>query len=262
MWRSLDPAYPTNLAIVLWVGLAWWLWGSSSGLAIFFAWALTRELDPDRPLSALLAALLATLWGGYSSGLFLLLLGMRFVSRTPGVPARPLDSLLLLGLAWTRPNVAWIAAAAFFLDAALEKPLRRHLIFGALALVPMAQSSALTGAGLCRELSWGLLLCLSFLSLCLNGEAPATGGDENGRSLDYSRVLSSQLLAVLSALLSVWCWQAVGVYAWWSLWSGLFAVVFWRAASWIWSHRPGTPMGPQTITGPGEFDSEPAYRPA
>lgn len=247
MWRSLDPGYPSNLAIVLWVALAWGFWGSSSGLSIFFAWALTRELDPDRPPAALLAALLATLWGGYSSGLFLLLLAMRFVSRTPGLPARWLDSLLLLGLAWTRPNSAWIAVAAFFLDAVLEKPLRRHLVFGALALVPMAQSQALAGAGPCRELIWGLLLCLSFLSLCLNGEAPGTGGDADGRALDSSRVLSGQLLAVMSALLSLWCWQAVGVYAWWSLWSGLFAVVFWRAGNWIW--RWAASLGPPPPAG-------------
>lgn len=237
MWRSLDPGYPTNVAIVLWVAAAWWLAGSAAGLAIFFAWAIARELDPDRPLAALLAALLASLWGGYSGGLFLLLLGMRFVSRTPGLPARWLDSVLLLGLAWTRPNAAWIAAGAFFLDAVLERPLRRHLAFGAVALVSMAHSTGFSEAGPSPQLSWGLLLCLSFLSVCLSG-VPDSLGDEGGQRLDPARLLSAQLLALLCALLSVWCWQATGVYAWWSLWSGLFAVVFWRGLSWLWLHRP------------------------
>lgn len=243
MWRSLDPGYPTNVAIMLWVALAWGLWGGEAGLSVFFAWAVTRELDPDYPPSALLAALLATVWGGYSSGLFLLLLGMRFVNRTPGKPARWLDSLLLLALAWLRPNAAWIAAAAFFLDAILLQPQRRHLVFGALALVSMARADILIGCGMSPQLNWGLLLCLSYLSVCLTG-ACESRGDEDQARLDGSRVLSAQLLAILCALLSVWCWQAQGVFAWWPLWSGLFATVFWRALSWPHRRSPVRPSAP------------------
>ena len=221
------------------MGAAWLAWGSAAGLSVFFAWAITRELDPDHPGAALLAASLAAVWGGYSSGLFLLLLGMRVVNRTPGVPARLLDSLLLLGLAWSRPNAAWIAAAAFLLDAWLEQGLKRHYVFASLALLCMAQSDNLSGAGISPQLSWGLLLCLSFLSLCSTVEPLRSRGDACDAPLDGGRVLAAQFLAVLAALLSVWCWQALGVYAWWSLWSGLFAVVFWRAGSWIW--RAGAP---------------------
>lgn len=257
MWRSLDPGYPTNLAMVLWVALAWWLWGGAAGLSIFFAWALTRELDPDRPLAALLAALLATLWGGYSSGLFLLLLGMRFVNRTPGVPARWLDSLVLLGLAWSRPNAAWIAAAAFFLDAVLDKPLRRHLVFGSLALGSLAQSDCLSAAGPSPQLSSGLLLGASFLLVCL-AKPPTSGGDEDGRRLNPSRVLAAQLLAMLGALASAWCWQEMGVFAWWSLWSGLFAVVFWRTLSGLWPHRSLFGGAGRAANVPGEFGSDSA----
>lgn len=237
MWRSLDPTYPSNVAIVAWSLAAWGLWGWAAGLSIFFAWALTREIDPDHPGSALFAAALATCWGGYSSGLFLLLLGLRMVNRTPGLPARWLDSLLVLGLAWTRPNAAWIAAAAFLLDATLDQPLRRQLVFGALALVSMAHSDSFRGAGYSPEMGWGLLLCLSFLSLGQSNEHPLSRGDANQAPLVASRLLAAQLLAILAALLSVWCWQRMGVYCWWPVWSALFATVLWRGASSLWNWR-------------------------
>ena len=237
MWRSLDPTYPSNLAILAWSLVAWGVWGWAAGLSIFLAWALTRELDPDHPGSALLAAGLATCWGGYSSGLFLLLLGMRLVSRTPGLPARWLDSLLVIGLAWTRPNAAWIAAAAFFLDATLDKPLRRHLVFGLLALVSMGHSDSLLGAAYAPETGWGLLLCLSFLSLGMSTGPLQSLGDASGAPLSAGRVLAAQLLAVLAALLSVWFWQRMGVYSWWPLWSALFATILWRGASFLWNWR-------------------------
>ncbi|MFN8608125.1 MAG: hypothetical protein U0931_11380 [Vulcanimicrobiota bacterium] len=232
LWRGLDPAYPTNVAIVLGSAACWVLWGASLGLSVFLAWALTRELDPDHPASAVLAAGLAGL-GGYSSGLFVLLLALRLVNRSPGTPARLLDSLLVLGLAWARPQAAWLVAAAFLLDASLERPLKRHFVFAALALVLMAQGSDFSGH-LSVQLSWGLILCLSFLSLCIETGPMESVGDANGRRLLGSRVLAAQLLAVLCALLTTWWWQAAGVYCWWSLWSGLFAVVCWRAGSWIW----------------------------
>lgn len=237
IWRSLDPSYPSNVAIVVWSLAGWGLWGWAAGLSIFFAWALARELDPDHPGSALFSAALATCWGGYSSGLFLLLLGLRLVSRTPGLPARWLDSLLVLGLAFSRPNAAWIAAAAFFLDGTLDKPLRRHLLFGVLALACVDSRDSFSGAAFSPETGWGLLLCLSFLSLGLSEERPQALGDASGEPLGAGRVLAAQLLAIGAALLSVFCWQRIGVYAWWPLWSALFATVLWRGASFLWNWR-------------------------
>ncbi len=73
-----------------------------------------------------------------------------------------------------------------------------------------------------------MLLCLRFLSLCLGVDPLHSRGDAGAARLDAGRVLAAQFLAVLCALLSVWCWLAPGIYAW----SRLFAVVFWRAGSW------------------------------
>lgn len=118
--RPIDPSYPTNRAIaaltmaVIVGGIVLQLivgegltqgvsWGISAGLTVFLAWALGRELDPDHDLSAFVAAglaliglllfdlpsLMALLW---------MLFFLRMVNRTTGLPARILDSLLILGL--------------------------------------------------------------------------------------------------------------------------------------------------------------------
>ena len=82
--RPVDPRFPTNRAIAALtlavivgdlirrlVGGSEWLastWAAGGiGLSVFLAWALCREIDPDRDLSAFVAAGLALvgglLWG-------------------------------------------------------------------------------------------------------------------------------------------------------------------------------------------------------
>ncbi|MGD2206818.1 MAG: hypothetical protein PVH17_08570, partial [Anaerolineae bacterium] len=161
--RPIDPNYPTNRAIAaltlvvmiggaayrLFAGAALFdsmLWGVGAGLAVFLAWALARELDPDHALSAFVAAGLMLIGLFFLEPpnllmLFWLLLVLRIVNRTTGLPARPLDSLAVLGLGgWlTLQGGNWIAglatAAAFMLDGWLPSMLGRHRLFAVLALV-------------------------------------------------------------------------------------------------------------------------------
>ena len=118
--RAIDPRYPTNLAIAVLAlvvaigGTAWRLvtglpllesalWGIGAGFVLFLTWALGRELDPDHDLSAFMGvglALIVLLFFDLPELLlvFWLLLVLRTVNRTTGLPARPLDSLAILGL--------------------------------------------------------------------------------------------------------------------------------------------------------------------
>ncbi|MCJ7725459.1 MAG: hypothetical protein MUP76_03615, partial [Acidimicrobiia bacterium] len=74
--RPIDPRYPSNRFILIvapLAGLAWRVWKLASegdwspavgralvaGMATFLAWAIARELDPDRPWTAGVAAVLA-----------------------------------------------------------------------------------------------------------------------------------------------------------------------------------------------------------
>lgn len=172
--RPLDPAWATNRAVLVLTPLAavagaLWVWlgpGTGSPLAAailaagaaFGAWALGRELDPDRQGTAFLAMALAFLEALLvpEASLLLLFTGLmlvRVVNRTVGPPASPLDDLVILGLtAWcvwatANPLVGFVAAAAFALDARLPDPAgergpARHWAVAVLALLP-----ALWGSG-------------------------------------------------------------------------------------------------------------------
>ena len=108
----------------------------------------------------------------------------------------------------------------------------------------MARSDSFLGAFYSPETGWGLLLCLSFLSLGVGEERPQSVGDEGGAPLRADRLLAAQLLAILAALLSVWCWQRVGIYCWWPLWSALFAAVLRICLSKFWASRISDDSGP------------------
>lgn len=161
--RPLDPAWPTNLAVLVLMpvaaavlavfgpgtpGLADTsrLWAAASGAGMVLGtWALARELAPDDQRAAFLAIALGipALVLVPSASLVLLFTTLalaRMVSRSVGLPARVLDGvavLLLTGwsMASTRSlGVGLVAAAAFILDAVLPGGLRRQWGFAALCL--------------------------------------------------------------------------------------------------------------------------------
>lgn len=79
------------------------IWGITAALGVFFAWALSREIDPDRPGSALLSAGLFIV-SLYFIGLpnlawvLWLLLLLRLVNRTTGLPPTKFDLAGLVAL--------------------------------------------------------------------------------------------------------------------------------------------------------------------
>jgi hypothetical protein len=158
----IDLSYPTNRAIAVLTTvvtiagailrllrgttpLESVLWGIAAGLAVFLTWALGRELDPDHDLSAFVGAglvFIALLLVDAPSLLLILWLlsVLRTVNRTVGLPAKPLDSLWVLGLsAWLTWQGYWmvglVTAVAFLLDGLLPPPLRRQLLASGLAFL-------------------------------------------------------------------------------------------------------------------------------
>ena len=163
--RPIDPAYLTNRALLiilpivalLSAGLTYIdnlgigpLSAAFSGtLTAFAAWALTRELAPDYDGAAFVA--LAFAWvANIAFGarlvmlLFVALVLARVVNRSTGLPLRLLDTLGVLGFCtWAatstqQPLILLVASLAFFLDARLEDPVRRHYLAAAACLAVFA----------------------------------------------------------------------------------------------------------------------------
>lgn len=263
----IDPSYPTNLAIAaltLVVAIAGAvfrlvsgtallesaLWGIEAGLVLFLTWALGRELDPDHDLSAFVGAglvpialllvdppaLIVVLW---------LLLVLRIVNRTVGLPAKPLDSLAVLGLgAWLTWQGYWmvglVTAVAFLLDGLLSPPLRRHLFVSGLAFVATVTLSIFhgdmameTGSTTPVVISSAVIAALFLVVISTSREVHAVGDVAVGtaaKPLTPGRVQAAQILALLTALLFAWWAGASGVVALLPLWAAMLGVSLYRLA--------------------------------
>jgi hypothetical protein len=252
--RLVDPRYPTNLVIVIlaalvtagaaacrWVAgstlLDGALWGIGAGLAIFLAWALARELDPDHDLSAFVAVALAIVALAALGlppllPLFWILLVMRVVNRTVGLPARPLDSLAVLGLGlWLTWQASWIyglmTAVALFLDGWLAPRLGRHRVLAAIVVVGTVVLAVL-GSPLPRGdwdsvlLTWLYALTAILFSMAMVTLKPARAlCDATGEPLRPARVRVAQGLALVTALLLAGLAGQEGMEALLPLWAAM-----------------------------------------
>ena len=250
--RPVDPRYPTNRLIgiatlvIIVAGTIFRLvsgdgvldslgWGFWTGLGVFLTWALARELDPDHDYSAFVAAGLmlvaALVWERPNFLiLFWLLLAMRIVNRSVGLPAKMTDSLLVLALGgWLAWSVSWLLGlsmtVAFFLDSRLHEPNRRHIVFEAAAFLIaiisafFQESVAVVGlsiflGGLC------LLSGMLFLLVVYHSRTLKTVTDVGKKPLDAKRVQASQLLLLATAVILLLVRGESGFVALLPLWAG------------------------------------------
>ena len=260
----IDPSYPTNWAIAalalvvaiagaivhLLTGAALLesvLWGIGAGFLPFLTWALGRELDPDHDLSAFVGTglvLIAFLLPDMPSLVLILwlLLVLRIVNRSVGLPAKPLDSLGVLGLgAWLAWQGYWpvglMTAVAFLLDGLLSQPLRYHLFVSGLAFVTTVAITIFHGE---MAMESGPTMPLVIASVVLVGlftiviattRKVEAVGDATGEVLNPRRVQAAQVLALLTALLFAWWDGESGVLALLPLWAAMAGVGLYRLAS-------------------------------
>ncbi|MGD2178796.1 MAG: hypothetical protein PVG71_13355 [Anaerolineae bacterium] len=259
--RPIDPSYPTNLAIAIitflvtlggalfqqFSGTGWLvsaLWGAQAGLTVFLAWALCRELDPDHAVSAFVAAGLASvglfLWDlPHLWALFWLLLVMRVVNRTAGLPAGLLDALAVLILGgWLSLRGNWgygaLTALAFCLDSVLPPATLRRLVFAAVGLVVTVGVAVLGAEARWEEapsLAGGLIglgISAVFLPVVAGAGRLDSVGDWTGEPLEPIRVRAAQAVALLTGVEVAVLGGMAGLVALMPLWAAVLGAGIYR----------------------------------
>jgi len=189
----------------------------AAAFAVFLAWAIARELDPDRPAAASVAmavALLVLLAGEPRLGAVVaLLFAVRIVAGTTGRAPTPLDLVWLPGVAaygGLSPGgvVAGLAlAVALAIDAA---PTRRTPAFAS----ALAAAAGVLAVALARDtigsdpqapdtLQWILLAAFALAAAALmlaRVAPPAALGDYSRQPLSRARLRDARRLAVIAAI--------------------------------------------------------------
>ena len=232
--RPLDTDYPSNAFILLLSGasflgfaIAEYLSGGSapgalafgfrSFLSVFFAWAIGREIDPDRPLTAGLAAvgqiiviqfidvpsLLLSFWALFS---------FRVLNRTTGLKAGIVDTILAAGIsAWLGYQLSWVIPAAagviFLADALMKEPNRRHIVPGALLAGEAAYfltrnpTPWMGFVNYPAKLGLVIVISVTFFSVIYTSKDVTSYADETEKPLAPGRIQLTQLIALLVAIL-------------------------------------------------------------
>jgi hypothetical protein len=230
---------------------AWLMKALLGGATPFAAAALAKEIDPDHPGSAVLAAALAVPVVGVTRpeslpALLWLLIALRFINRSTGLAPKVTDTLALLlltgwlvwyggpllaGLRFASPLYGVLAGAVLFIDALLPGGRRAHGVLGGLvgggAVVywianagrfPPQPHETWLGIAL-------LAVAMGMTGVILTCYVILMPGDATGRPLDSARFQAAQIVA-LAAGLSFASWHGHdGTALFVGLWTALIGAV-------------------------------------
>jgi hypothetical protein len=256
LYRKVDLAYPSNrlAVIVSMVATALvaiisrdMLLAFLSGATTFSAWALGRELDPDRPCTAnlsvitvgLVLSVLAfndrlnledVLLGAIVTGSMMVL--ARVMTRSTGLAATTLDAAALLALALgsglVDPRVAVdlvaIATLGIILDRALEHhPYLANWCWFGFATYAIVALYFLWGSG--SLVPTGIVFALGTLNVVLALRSTPSSLSDIGIRLEPSRLVVASVLVSLAAIGLASQGMSVALV-------GLLSVGMWR----LWLH--------------------------
>jgi hypothetical protein len=237
--RMVDPRYPSNRLMLvgagvtgLAVGLAVLLGADlkagplAAAVGIFLAWAMARELDPDRPTSAAIAmpiSLVLVLTVGPPALLvtFGVLLGLRITAGTVGTPLRPLDFVTIVGLsaALGTSMVGAVGAAAMIIGVLVaEERRQRGIAIAAASAVTFIAVALLSGVEFARieptAIEWITVgLAITATLLVIPAATPTSETDRHTGTVNRDRVTGARLVAGLAILAGFAVAGASGVIA-------------------------------------------------
>lgn len=262
MGRRLDLRYKSNRYAVVAAGLAaiatlfWrlsttgddaWFWAWRVLIGVFIAWAVSRELDPDEPASAVVAPLVALpfllLGPPAIAASVAVLIAARITVRSTGLSPSWFDGVLLVGGSayLGSQSEVWPAAGALVLAVYLDNVLypsgpTRSLYTAVLMTV------AAVGAGLAwaDPPSWesptvgewigAAAVLIGLAAALLMVRPPTSRGDFRKVQLAENRIVAARLMpgAILIAGLIYPGGPIIPALG--PLWAGIIAI---PAASWV-----------------------------
>jgi hypothetical protein len=210
------------------------------GVGAFLAWAAARELDPDHPRSAEVAAVLAGAAAPAAGRPALLavvtaLLTARILARTVGLPPTPLDLVLLIGLGFAAAGTTagWIAglmlAFAVARDHRLPDPAPRPALAAAFVI---AAAATVGGVAAGVPADWdtpgriiGVIAVIGLVAgLSLRAHLPTSVGDLTGEPLDPRRIQSGRRVTLGLATAAALAGGSSAITALTPVWAGVIGV--------------------------------------
>ena len=208
------------------------------GVGAFLAWAMGREIDPDRTLTATVAGLITiaasvVIAAPGLSALFATLAAVRIIARTTGLPPTILDIIGVSGIAaWAAFHPGWVAAVgvaiALIVDDRMTGPGEpaHHwqawwgAVLGALvAVVAGVRRDAWTAP---TAWEWTLVaLGMAGALLLIRPTTVTSTGDLTKEPLRADRIRAGRWLAGIVALLATLTEGDLGVASMLGVWSAL-----------------------------------------
>jgi hypothetical protein len=216
--------------------------GLSFGITFFVSWAITREIDPDNSLSAFigLIPLFLILFFWFETNilfLFWLLISLRIINRTTGLPASIFDSAMFFVFSLTlsyfyNPIFGFLTAGVFLFDTKLIDGQRFQLFFASLStflsiiiIILINQTFELSAFSDLQLISI-ITIATLFVFIPYFTRDVKSKGDITNKQLSLSRIRAAQFFALFAALIV--SFLEFGLTFMIPVWCALFGVIIYR----------------------------------